>query len=420
MNAAAQSPLAAKPSHVPDSVVYDFDAYRDPGLLANPAKRIAEMVKQAPPVFWTPRNGGHWIIQGYEALFNAYRDPEIFSSRFAMTPEQQQAIVSRLPPGTSRIPQARPINLDPPEHTKYRAPLQKTFSPKSALALKDDIRKLANELIDQVAGQGRCDFVAAVAEELPVQVFLKLFGLPLARQAEYRTLAKQHIGAITIDPMAALAKQFHLVDVMRETILDRRDNPRDDIISMLWKAGIDGRPTTMEDMEDFAVLLFIAGLDTVVNGASLLMMHLAQHPELQRQLRANPKIIPEAVEEMLRRYTFTVPVRFVGKDAVYAGVEMKAGERVLMYDPAADLDPKQFKDPETYDLEREEKTHIAFGAGPHRCLGSHLARVELQVITEQMMSRLPELRLDPQKALRFHGGHVIGPESLWLLWDAVS
>jgi cytochrome P450 len=420
MNAAAQSPLTAKPSHIPDSVVYDFDAYRDPGLLANPPKRFAQMVKDAPPVFWTPRNGGHWIIQGYEALFNAYRSPETFSSRFNMTPEQQQAIMSRLPPGATRVPQARPINLDPPEHTKYRGPLQKTFSPKSALALKDDIRKLANDLIDPIAAHGHCDFAHAVAEQLPVQVFLKMFGLPLTRQAEYRALAKEHISAITIDPGAALAKSFRLVEVMHDTLLERRDHPRDDIISMLWKTEIDGRPTTMEDMEDFAVLLFIAGLDTVVNGASLLMWHLAQHPDLQRQLRGDPKIVPEAVEEMLRRYTFTVPVRFVAKDVLYEGAPMRAGERVLMYDPAADLDPKQFKNPEAFDLARDEKTHIAFGAGPHRCLGSHLARVELQVITEQMMARLPEFKLDPSKPPTFHGGHVIGPDSLCLLWDPVS
>jgi cytochrome P450 len=113
-------------------------------------------------------------------------------------------------------------------------------------------------------------------------------------------------------------------------------------------------------------------------------------------------------------------VRFVAKDVVHEGLQMQAGERVLMYDPAADLDPKQFKDPETYNLNREEKTHIAFGAGPHRCLGSHLARVELQIITEQMMLRLPEFRLDRQKPLSFHGGHVIGPNTVPLLWDAAA
>jgi cytochrome P450 len=420
MNAVTVSPATPMPSHVPESVVYDFDAYRDPGLLANAVKRIGEIVREAPPIFWTPRNGGHWVIQGYEPLFKAYRDPETFSSQMAMSPQQREAIMARLPPGAGRIPQARPINLDPPEHTKYRTPLQRTFSPKSALALKDDIRKLANELIDDVLQQGHCDFVPAVAEQLPVQVFLKLFGLPLEHQAEYRALAKDHLSNAVMDPIAGLGKQFRLLDVMRETLLDRREQPRDDIISMLWKAGVDGRPTTMEDMEDYAVLLFIAGLDTVVNGASFLMLHLAQDFALQEQLRANPKIIPEAVEEMLRRYTFTVPVRFVAKDVVYEGVTMKAGERVLMFDPGADLDPKQFKNPETFDLKREEKTHIAFGAGPHRCLGSHLARVELQIITEQMMSRLPQFRLDPQKTPTFHGGHVIGPASVSLVWDAVN
>jgi cytochrome P450 len=414
MSAAAPlSSTVPKPAHVPDSLVYDFDAYRDAGLLADAPKRIAQMAKEAPPIFWTPRNGGQWVIQGYEALFNAYRDPSTFTSQF-LTSEQMKAM---LPPGTPRVPQARPINLDPPEHTKFRAPLQKTFSPKSALALKDDIRKLAVELIDAVAARGRCDFMPAVAEQLPVKVFIKMFGLPLERHAEYRELAKQHLAAVATDLTATAQKSLRLVAVMRETILERREHPQDDILSMLWQSTVDGRPTTMEDMEDYSVLLFIAGLDTVVNGMGLIMRHLATDPALQDELRSTPKLIAEAVEEMLRRYTFTVPVRHVVRDAVFEGVQFKAGERVLMYDPAADMDPKKFQNPEVCDFRREEKTHIAFGAGPHRCLGSHLARVELQIITEVALSRLRNIRLDPQHPPRFHGGHVIGPESLALVWD---
>lgn len=407
------SPMVPKPAHVADSLVYDFDAYRDPGLLADPTKRIVQMVREAPPIFWTPRNGGMWVIQGYEPLFNAYRDTATFSSTF-MTAEQMKAM---MPPGSPRVPQARPINLDPPEHTQFRAPLQKTFSPKSALALKDDIRKLANELIDAVAPQGHCDFMPAVAEQLPVRVFIKMFGLPLERHEEYRELAKQHLSGNTSDTKAMAHKALRLVEVMRETILERREHPKDDILSMLWQSNVDGRPTTMEDMEDYAVLLFIAGLDTVVNGMGLIMRHLATDPALQDELRGNPKLIPEAVEEMLRRYTFTVPVRHVAKDAMFEGVQFKSGERVLMYDPAADLDPKKFQNPEVVDVGREEKTHIAFGAGPHRCLGSHLARVELQIITEVALARLRNIRLDPQHPPRYHGGHVIGPESMALLWD---
>jgi cytochrome P450 len=413
---APMNPLTPKPSHVPDALVYDFDAYRDPGLLANPQQRIALMVKEAPPVFWTPRNGGQWIIQGYEALLAAYKDTDTFSSMFA-TPEQMAMMAAMLPKDMPRIPQTKPINLDPPEHTKFRAPLQKTFSPKAALALQNDIRALAIELIDGIAAQGKADFMPTVAEQLPVKVFIKMFGLPLERHAEYRTLAKEHLSGTTTDFIAMAQKSLRIVDVMRETIIERRDNPKDDILSLLWNTTIDGRPTTMDEMEDYAVLLFIAGLDTVVNGMGLTMQHLATHPDLQEQLRKNPAIIPEAVEEMLRRYTFTVPVRRVAKDVVHQGAPMKANERVLMYDPAADLDPKKFPNPEAFDLNREDKTHIAFGAGPHRCLGSHLARVEMQIIIEVALARLNNIRLDPQNAPHYHGGHVIGPESLPLVWD---
>jgi cytochrome P450 len=185
---------------------------------------------------------------------------------------------------------------------------------------------------------------------------------------------------------------------------------------MLWKSEIDGRPTTLEDMENYAVLLFIAGLDTVMNGMGFGVRHLAQDPDLQRTLRADPRRIPVAAEELLRRYTFTVPVRKVHKDVVFEGLHMREGERVMLFLPAADLDPKEFPDSDRLDIQRE-KPHIAFNAGPHRCLGSHLARVELQTLYEQMLERLPEFRLDPLHPPKFHGGPVIGVDSLTLVWD---
>ena len=284
MSAAAQlTPAVPKPAHVPDALVYDFDAYRDPGLLADPHVRIARMVKEAPPVFWTPRAGGQWIIQGYEALLAAYRDTETFSSTMG-TPEQMKAMMALLPPGMPRVPQARPINLDPPEHTRYRQPLQRTFSPKSALAMKETITTLAKDLIEAVANDGHSDFMPAVAERLPVQVFIKMFGLPLERAEEYRQLAREHLSSIALDPKAVVEKSLRIVAVMRETIKERREDPQNDILSLLWQASLDGHPTTMDDMEDYAVLLFIAGLDTVVNGMGLTMKHLATHQELQEHL----------------------------------------------------------------------------------------------------------------------------------------
>jgi cytochrome P450 len=189
--AAALSRAVATPAHIPESVVYDFDMFRDPAYLADPHARVLDLVRTAPAVFWTPRNGGHWMLISHAANFKAARDIESFTSQF-VSREQAEALQAMMPPGT-HIPNAAPINLDPPEHGQYRAPLQQAFSPKAMLALKDEIRTLANQLIDNVIDRGRCDLMVDIAEPLPVRVFLKLLGLPLERQDEYRALVVEHL-----------------------------------------------------------------------------------------------------------------------------------------------------------------------------------------------------------------------------------
>ncbi|MBS3962376.1 MAG: cytochrome P450 [Sandarakinorhabdus sp.] len=417
MKSASLSPVAPKPAHVPDALVYDFDIHADPGLLADPHDRILKMIDEAPPVFWSPRNGGGWIVLGYDANYKASRDTETFSSEF-VSREQMKAMLAKLPPGAPHIPQPIPILLDPPEHTKYRQPLQRVFSPGTIAGLKDSIRLLAAELIEAVKPAGGCEFMSAIAEPLPVQVFLKMLGLPLDRMPTYRAIVKEHMEAIDTDREGAMRRLMTISAAMRDVVLDRRDNPQDDILSMLWKIEIDGQPTTLADMENYGVLLFIAGLDTVMNGMGLAIRGLAGDPGLQRELRANPKRIGVASEEMLRRYTFTVPMRIVKRDVELEGAAMKPGDTVKLLLPAANLDARAFADPARYDLDRENNVHIAFGVGPHRCLGSHLARVEIQILYEEMLARLPEFRLDPDHPPVMHGGHVMGVESLHLLWDA--
>jgi len=410
------SVIAPKPEHVPDAAVYDFDMFLDPGLVADPHERIRELHRVAPEVFWTPRNGGHWMIVSYAANFEASRDPERFTN-ITQSPEETAALLEQLPPGSSRIPDPYPIGLDPPVHEKYRMPLLKAFSPKAVNALKQDIAALADQLIDTFADKGRCDFVPEVAEPLPVTVFLRMLGLEVERMWEFRGIIHEFMA-----PPAGLLDQvkrlWMVVDAMRETMLARRDEPRDDIISHLWRTEIDGAPMTMDDMENYSLVLFTAGLDTVINGMSFGIRHLASDLPLQARLRADPKLADEAAEELLRRYTFTVPPRAVAKDQEFFGWPMKKGEQAMLFLPAADLDHRVFPDAGRFDLDRENKVHIAFGAGPHRCLGSHLARVELQLIYERMVSRLPEFRLDPDRPVVFHGGHVIGIDSLPLVWDA--
>jgi len=248
-------------------------------------------------------------------------------------------------------------------------------------------------------------------------VFLKLMGLPLERQGEFRVLVQEQLADRCDDAGKVIARMQHIVARMRDIILERREHPRDDIISMLWKTEIDGKPVTLEDIEDFCLLLFIAGLDTVMNGMGHGVHHLAIDQQLQEQLRANPQLIPDAVEELMRRYTFVVPVRRVAKDTVFDGVTLQENERVMLFLPAADLDKNEFPNADTLDLKRENKVHIAFNAGPHRCVGSHLARLELQILYEQLLARLPAFRLDPARLPTFHCGPIIGVDSLHLMWN---
>ena len=174
MNAASE--ITPTPAHIPPEAVYDFDFRFDPGLLADPHERLRELLRVAPPVFWTPRNGGRWIVMGYPEIFEASRNPKRFSSSYVPR-EHLAAMAAMMPTGADRIPQATPITMDPPEHARFRGPLQKTFSPRAAMNQIEDIRALCNQLIDKVVDQGHCDFIPAIAEPLPVTIFLKMMGL---------------------------------------------------------------------------------------------------------------------------------------------------------------------------------------------------------------------------------------------------
>ena len=405
--------LAAQPGHVPDALVYDFDMYNDERMETDLPQRLLEVAREAPPIFWTPRNGGHWMISRFGAVTRAARDWESFSSDHR---KQAEAMAAALPPGTDLLLPV-PILIDPPDHTKFRAPLNAAFSPRVMMALKDKIRALTVEQIEKVKPQGHCEFIEAIGEPIPVQVFLELFGLPVARRTEFRAAVREHFATVPTGLHDSQKRLQKLVGVLEDTLVDRRDHPRDDLISLLWQATVDGRPVTLGDMRNYCVLLFIAGLDTVMNAMGFGARHLASDPALQEELRGNPRLVPEATEEFLRRYGIVKSPRIVARDLVYEGVAMKAGERVFLYNPAANLDPGEFPDPGRIDLHRENKAHITFAAGPHRCIGSHLARIELQTLYEEMLARLPTFRLDPDKPVRYKCNPVLGPKQVHLRWD---
>lgn len=410
------SQTVERPAHIPEAAVYEFDYFRDEGLFSDPHARILELVEDAPPLFWTPHNGGHWMAVGYEEAFQILREPERFSSALMAAEPGQQAGPETLPDGR-RIPMMTPIMMDPPLHTKLRGPLQKTFSPKTVMALSAEIEQLATSLVDAVAPLGHADFVSAVTEPLPVRIFLKMMGLPDDRIGEFRAMVREVLEPRGFDPIAELMRMRRIGDAMLDEIIARRTDPRDDIISLLWSVEIDDQPMSLELMEDYCCLLFVAGLDTVINAMTYGIRHLARNPQLQAQLRADPDAIIEATEELLRLYSFTGPVRRVTQDTEVGDCSLKMGDIVFVYLGGVDLDQREFPDPGAFDLKRENKNHLIFGAGPHRCLGSHLARIELQTLYRVVLDRLPRFRMDPDERPVFHPGNVLSVSKLPIRWD---
>lgn len=396
------------PAHVPRGRVVDYDLYQGQrysasGDLHEGLYRIAE--KHGRGIFWTPHNGGHWFINDYELLFEAARLPELFSST-EMT----------IPP-VPEEPRLIPLYLDPPVHGVFRAPLMKEFTPGKIRAMEDSVRAFARELIEAVADQGECDFVEAIAEPLPIVIFMRMMGMPVERLREFRTWIYDMLSS---DDDRRASSYANIAGLMDGLIRERQESPRDDLITRLLAVEIQGRPVTYDELQAYCLLLFAAGLDTVANALSFGMNHLAGDPALQTRLRDDPGLIAEAIEEILRKFGVPMPARTATCDFDFGGVQIRKGERVMLMLPAANLDPKAFPDPERFDLDRANKTHLGFNVGPHRCIGSHLARLELQVFWEEWLKRLPNVRHDSRRPVVFRAGLTLAMQELPLVWDARS
>jgi cytochrome P450 len=391
------------PDHVPPGRVRDFDMYHFPDGKQGLMECTAEIVgNEAPQVFYTPWNGGHWVIAGYESLSNASKDTDIFSSRPYTIPTYDEALL-------------KPILLDPPEHGIYRDVLNGFFTPRAALNMAQQIRSSAIELIDAISEHDRCDFVEAMSGLLPVTVFLDLLGLPLEKLGDYRRAVKTIVGNADLEAKRKAAAWVE--EELSSAIADRQWVPREDLISAMLGVEIKGRKPTAADMLNLCTNLFQAGLDSVTGSMSWGIRHLAENPALQDWARANPNKIRELTEELLRRYSVNQTARTVTRDVEFDGVSFRKGDRVLLLIAGANIDPTIFDDPLQVDPGRTKRPNLAFGAGPHRCVGAHLARTELQIAYEEWLKRIPRFRLDAEKPPVYNGGHVFAINHLWLRWD---
>ena len=349
---------------------------------------------------------GHpfWAVTAMEPIREAFQHPQIFSST-AVVPDSPE-------PPYYWIPEM----LDAPKHNKWRKLLGPLFSPGAIEALEPKIRQRFGTIIDEVAPRGKCDFVQDVALRFPNQIFMDLMGMPVTDADKFQEweTAILHAGSSASGDAMKAAGEVHAY--FTDVIAQRRAEPKDDIISKALSWTIDGEPISNEDMMAFCLLMFMAGLDTVNTQLTYSALHLATHDEDRRRINEDPSLIGPAIEEFLRYYSFVTPGRKVLQDTELAGVQIKADEMVFLPLAAANRDENEFPNANDVIIDRKDNRHIAFGAGPHRCLGSHLARLELNIALQEWLKRIPDYRVDPSIPIREHGGQI-GLSNLPLEWD---
>lgn len=389
----------------------DFDIHEhDPAAIEAVYDTYADMRAKC-PVAHSPKYGGHFIATTYDDIHDIVRDAGVFSSR-----------VINVPDSIGQDGEMIPIQIDPPDHTSYRAIINPLFSPKRMRDLEPQIRAIVTELLDKMLTEPKVDFVDAFAREFPSQVFLALMGWDLADAPKLNHWVDMMVlgkpGA-SEEENEAIREQagMEVYAYFAEMVDERMENPGDaeDITQILMSSQFEGRDLTQFEILNILLLFMIGGLHTVQGQLAHTVIYMAQNPEVRRQLVNDLDLVPTAVEEMLRYESAVCPAREVTEDTVVNGVQLKAGDKILIPFAAANRDPEKFDDPDTVDLTREPNPHLAFGAGNHRCVGSHLARLELRVAFEEIHARMPDYRLDPEDLPERHLSQVKGVVRLPLI-----
>jgi len=385
----------------------DWD-HADPAYNQN-AHQIWDQLRGTCPVAHTDRYGGAWLPVTHADVSAVARDTDHFSS--------EGAVLSNKPPreewiSMAPIGGAPPITSDPPFHADARRLLLPAFSPQVVAEWEPEIRRLCNDLIDNMGDIEKVDAAVQYAQNIPVYVIARMLGLPLEDSDYFREtvhMVLEEIGAEFGERQGAFEK---LDAYLGMHVRDHIENPKDDLIGFLLNAKIYDQPLSPEHVVGTIILLMVAGIDTTWSSIGSSIWHLAQHPsDLQRMVN-EPELLPTAIEELLRMYAPVTMARIVSQDAEIGGCPVKRGDSVLLPFPAANRDPEVFPDADKVIIDREENRHVAFGLGIHRCLGSNLARLELRVAVEVFIQRFPKFELANPSAVTWSLGQVRGPRKL--------
>jgi len=366
--------------------------FYDPDTFENgPPFDVFAELRDHEPVYWNPQKPeegtGFWVVTRYDDVVEVSSDYKHYLSGHGVFIDDSV--------GGSELMM---VNMDEPKHTGLRALVNKGFTPKMIRQMEPHVREIATSIIDNVARKGECDFVPEVAADLPLQVIAELIGIPLVDRHKIFLWSNQMIavsdaeysGAMEIAQEAATG----MFAYANELTADRRENPKDDLVTVLLNAEVDGEKLDDVEFNFFFLLLAVAGNETTRNAISGGLATFFEYPDQWERLKADPSLIDTAVEEIVR---WISPVmyfrRTASEDNEIHGQQIKAGDKVTLWYGSANRDPDQFENANTFDVGRTPNPHVGFGAGgPHFCLGASLARLEIKIMFEELIKRLPDIR----------------------------
>ena len=383
----------------------------DPEFYLDPHPHF-QWLREHAPVYWdeTSPDGGIWGVALHEDVLLVSRTPEVFCSRKSSRPERDSLIPSM-------------INLDDPDHKRRRNLVNRGFSKQRVEAHEPKIRAICRDLIDAVLPVGRCEFVREIAAPLPMIMIGDLLGVEPSDRDRLLRWSDEILGGGAARNLPPGERRAHAAKIALEyiayaqaVIADRRQRPRDDLMSILVHGDIDGDRLSEEEIIQESLLILVGGDETTRHVITGGMLALIEHPDERRRLAADPALVPTAVEELLRWVT---PIqnmnRTATRDVELRGQNIREGDRLLLLYPSANRDARVFRDPFRVDVARSPNHHVAFGGpGTHFCLGASLARLELRVMFEELLARLPELSLAlPASELAYRPSNfIVGLEEM--------
>ncbi len=394
----------------------DFELY-DEGYVADPVPYWADLRKRCPMARTDRRGRRSWLPTRYDDVQALAKIVPELSSK--------DPLVISLPPDLG-IPNddglnAPPISADPPEQVWTRRMILPFFSPKVVEDHRAFTEALCHRLIDGFIEGGECDAAVDYAQQIPPRVIAHLMGLDEDRADEFVEWVRGLLEIGLDDPPTRIKYRDIIDEFLWTEVRSRWENPRDDMLSKLLYLDVpEMKGREVRVVTGIANLLLVAGIDTTWSSIGSALYHFGAHAEDRRRLAADPALFPTAIEEMLRYYSPVTMARVAMEDVDFGDITIHEGDKVLMNFPGANHDPDAFEDPERIQIDRQRNRHIAFGSGIHRCAGSNLARLEMDVALRVWFERIPDFELADHAAITWAGGQVRGPRRLPMRFPVVS